>query len=808
MTAFLQDLRYGVRVLLKAPGFTLVAILALAIGIGANTAIFSVVNTLLLQRLPYRDADRLAIVWEHNLVRDRKSNVVGPANFVHWREMNRTFADLAAFTMTLNVTLTGDGDPEEVAAQLVSVEFFSVLGVRPALGRAFTPDENRADARVAVLSDRLWRRRFGADPAVVNRTIQMQGQPTTVIGIAPPGFSLLDKTVDVWAPLPFTAQARTPGGRSLQVVGRLKPGVTFAVAQQDMTRVGADLTAMFPAFNTGWTVRVVPIREELTGSVRPALLVLAGAVAFVLLIACANVANLLLARATARQRELAVRAALGAGRSRLIRQLLAESLLLAAAGGVCGLALGWWSTAFLRTVAAERLPIQRLEMVGIDGAVLAFTAAAALICGILFGIIPALTSAGGHLNEALREGGRTGTAARGTRTRAAFVVLEVALALVLLVGAGLLVRSFVRLLDVDPGFDPSRTLTLRVSLPRARYSDSARQAQFFDRFFRDVDALPGVTAAGAVSWLPLTGLGAATSMEIVGQPKPPQGHEPVTDVRVMTHRYLEAMGVPLLKGRLFNDDDAADANGRIVINETMAKKIWPGEDPLGKRVRINWGSPSREDEVIGVVGDVKHHGLDTPASAVRPMIYWPYARSPYSTMTIAIRTAGDPSALVTGIGGVLRRIDPELAVAGVRTMDEVVSSSVAERRLTMLLLTIFAGAALVLAAVGIYGVIAYSVTQRTQEIGIRMALGAQRADVLRMIVGQALGMVAAGIAAGAGGALLLTRLMTGLLFDVTPTDPVTFGLVSVALAGVAVIASGLPGLRATRVDPVVALRAE
>ena len=808
MTAFLQDLRYGFRVLLKSPGFALVAILALAIGIGANTAIFSVANTLLLQRLPYRDADRLAIVWEHNLVRDRKSNVVGPANFVHWRELNRTFEGLAAVSPTLNVTLTGAGDPEEIAAQLVSVELFSVLGVQPALGRAFVPEENRPDARVVILSDRLWRRRFGADPGVLHRTIQMQGQPTTIIGVAPRGFSLLDKTVDMWAPLPFTAQARTPGGRSLQVVGRLKPSVTFEAAQQDMTRVGADLTAMFPAFNTGWTVRVVPIREELTAGVRPALLVLAGAVAFVLLIACANVANLLLARATARRRELAVRAALGAGRGRLVRQLLAESLLLAGAGGAVGLAVGWWSVAFLRNVAAERLPIQRLEMVAIDERVLVFTAAAALISGVLFGIVPALTGTGANLNESLRDGGRSGPGARGSRTRAAFVVLEVALALVLLVGAGLLIRSFVRLLDVNPGFDPSHTLTLRVSLPRARYSDSAQQAQFFERFFHEVDALPGVNAAGAVSWLPLTGLGSATSMEIVGKPTPPQGHEPVTDVRVMTHRYLEAMGVPLLQGRLFIEGDAADTNGRIVINETMAKKIWPGEDPIGKRVRINWGTPSREDEVIGVVGDVKHYGLDTPASAVRPMIYWPYARSPYTTMTVAVRATGDPTTLITGVGGVLRRIDPDLPIAGVRTMAEVVSTSVAERRLTMLLLTIFAGAALVLAAVGIYGVIAHSVTQRTQEIGIRMALGAQRADVLRMIVRQALVMVSVGIAAGAVGALLLTRLMSGLLFDVRPADPVTFGVVSAALAAVAVVASGLPGLRATRVDPVIALRAE
>jgi putative ABC transport system permease protein len=800
----LYDFKHGARSLFRSPGFSAVAIAALAIGIGANTAIFSVINTLLLQPLPYRDADRLAIVWERNIPRDRRTNVVGPANYLHWREMNRTFEDLAAVSMSYSVTLTGGGEPEEIPAQSLSVEAIPLMGITPMLGRAFTQDEARPNARFAMLSERLWRRRFAADPAILDRPLQFQGVAYTIVGILPGNFSFLDRTVEVWFPIGFTAQSRTPRGRSLQVVGRLKPGVTFDQAQEDMVRVGNDLATMFPAFNTGWSVTVIPVRKQLTGAVRPALFVLAGAVGFVLLIACANVANLLLSRATVRRRELAVRAALGAARARLVRQLIAESLTIAMAGGVVGLLLAWWALGFLRTVAAARLPIQRLEMVGIDGWVLAFALGISLMSGIVFGVVPALTASGDSLTDSLKEGGRTGSSARGKRARSVFVVAEVALALILLVGAGLLVRSFTRLLGVSPGFDPSKTITMRLTLPAARYGAEGQRGRFLDRFFAEVGRLPGVQSAGAISFLPMTGLGAATSMTIVGQPPPPAGQEPVTDVRVISHDYLEAMGVPLLKGRLFNEQDPSDARGRVVISETMARRHWPGEDPIGKRVRIAWDS--HEDEIIGVVGDVKHYGLDSPS--VRAMTYWPYARNPYGAMTVTIRTASDPRQIVNAVAAAVRRLDPDLALAAVQTMDEVVSNSMAERRLTMLLLAVFAGAALVLAALGIYGVVAYSVTQRTQEIGIRMALGARQGDVLRMIVRQAVALVSIGIAVGAAGALLLTRLMEGLLFAVTPADPVTFAAVGATLALVAALASYVPGLRATRVDPVIALRAE
>jgi putative ABC transport system permease protein len=544
----LQDLRHGARLLLASPAFTLAAIGALAIGIGANTAIFAVVNTLLIQPLPYQNPDRLAIVWEHNLPRDRRNNVVSPGNYLHWREMNSVFSDMSIVSMTFRTAYTGDGEPEELTQQIVNATLFPMLGVNAALGRVFTPEEDRPNSnRFVLLSDRLWRRRFGADPNVINRSIRLSGNLFTIVGVMPPGFSILDKNVDIWVPIGFSAEARTPQGRWTMVIARLKDGVTFEQAQDDMTRVASRLTAMFPNFDTGWTARVVPLKEQLTGDVRPALLVLLGAVGFVLLIACANVANLLLARATTRHRELAVRAALGANRGRLIRQLLSESLLLSAVGGIAGLALAWWALSFLRTVVATNLPIQRLEFVGINGLVLLFACAAALGSGLLFGTLPAFTAAGISLTDALREGGRTGTANRGRRVRQGLVIVEMALALVLLVGAGLLARSFLTLMRVNPGFDPSQTITMKVTLPSASYQSDDQIIGFFDRLFQRIDALPGVQAAGGISFLPLNGLGAATGFSIAGQEKPRAGEEPVSEVKVVTHDFFKAMGIPLLR---------------------------------------------------------------------------------------------------------------------------------------------------------------------------------------------------------------------------------------------------------------------
>jgi putative ABC transport system permease protein len=617
----------------------------------------------------------------------------------------------------------------------------------------------------------------------------------------PRGFSFLDGTVDAWMPVGFSAASRTPRGRSLMVVARLRPGVTLERAQQDMTRVSADLTRLFPDFNTGWTSRVVSVREQLTGDVRPALLVLAGAVAFVLLIACANVANLLLARTASRRRELAVRTALGANRRHIVRQLLSESLVLAAAGGALGLLVAWLAVEAFRTVVAGRLPVQRLDAVSVDATVLLFALAATASSAAIFGLVPALTATAGALGDALKDGGRGGSSGR-TRARSVLVVVEVALALVLLVGAGLLLRSFGRLAGVDPGFDPRQTMTFRLALSGQRYNADGQMGLFFDRLFEDIQRLPGVAAAGAVSTLPLTGLGAATSYEVVGAPRPSRGEEPVADVRVITHEYLRAMRIPLLRGRLFNERDKGDLTNRVVVSQALAQRHWPGEDPIGKRIRISW-SDNREDEIIGVVGDVRHAGLDV---APRAMTYWPYGRNPYGTMHVAVLTEGDAAATARSVTALIRQLDPDLAVAEMRTMQSVVDDSVGRERVTMLLLATFAGASLVLAAVGIYGVIAFGVTQRTAEIGIRMALGADRGTVLLMIVRQGLTLACAGIAGGTAIAAALTRLMSGLLYDLEPHDPLTFGAVAVLLILVAGAAALVPARRATRVDPAVTLR--
>ncbi|HET7695400.1 MAG TPA: ABC transporter permease [Vicinamibacterales bacterium] len=804
MRNLLNDLRYSARLLRRSPGFTAVAVAALALGIGANTAIFSVIDTLLLRPLPYSNPDRIAVVWEHNLPRDRRNNVVSPGNFIHWRELNQAFTEMSAVSMTFRTTLTGAGDAVELPLQMVSGNLLRVLGVRPALGRDFEPQEDAPRAAVALISDRLWRQRFGADPAVVNRTVTMNGQPTLIVGVMPPGFSILDKNVDVWSTIGLPPSARTPRGRWICVVGRVKDGVTMAQAQEDMKRVHAELTARFPAFNTGWTANVVPLKQQLTGDVRPALWVMLGAVGFVLLIACANVGNLVLARATARQRELAVRAALGADRGRLVRQMLAESLLLSLLGAAAGLGLAWSGLLALRTTVAERLPIVRLEQVGINGKVLLFAIAAAVVSALVFGIAPALTSAGAKLTDTLKDGGRSGSAARGARVRSAFVVVEIALALILLVGAGLLLRSFVTLLRVDPGFDPARTITVKVSIPTSRYPDAERQQAFFNQLFERFDALPGVIATGSTSFLPMAGLGAATGFAIVGQPRPPAGQEPVTDVRVVANNYFKAMGVPVLRGRAFDARDNGTGVRRVIVNQALANRHFRGQDPIGKSIIVSWNDEA-PDEIVGVVGDVRQQDLETEPRAT---IYWPPGRFTYPFATIAIRTAGDPRSIVSAAVDALHQIDPNVAAADIRTMEDVLDTSVAQRRLTMMLLAGFAGLALILAAVGIYGVIAYSVTQRTQEIGIRMALGAQRGAVMRLVLGEAMTLAAVGLAAGAGGAWLLTRLMQKLLYGVTPSDPLTFATVAAALALVAAAAAAVPGLRATRVDPVVALRAE
>ncbi len=797
-----SDLRFAVRSFAKAPGFTAIAVAALALGIGANTAIFSVVYTLLLKPLPFQRPDRLAVVWESRPARNLLRNVGSPGNYLHWREMNTSFGEMAAVSLTFRTALTGEGEPEEVPEQIVNATLFPMLGVNAAVGRVFTEAEDTPAAKpVVVISDRLWKRRFGADPHVVNREIRLGGTPTTVVGVMPPGFSVLDRNVDLWLPAGFSAEARTPRGRWVMVVARLKDGVTMAGAQADMTRVSALLSQQFPQFDSAWTSVVVPFSEQLTGGVRPVLLVMLGAVAFVLLIACANVANLLLARATARQREMAVRAALGADRWRLVRHLLAESLLLAAAGGAVGVLLAWWSVAVVRTAIASKLAIARLDEVSLSGWVLLFALAAVGTSALVFGIVPALTAAGVSLTDALKDGGRTGTAGRG-RARRVFVVIEVALALVLLVGAGLLARSFWTLMRVDAGFDATHALTMKVTLPSAAYRQRPQMIAFFDRLFERIDALPGVQAAGGVSFLPLNGLGAATSFTIAGRPKPAAGEEPGAEVKVVTHDYFQAMRIPLLRGRLFDGRDTAPGTRRVIISAELERKYFAGTDPIGQRIVLSWNDEG-PDEIVGVVGDVRSTTLE---STPMPASYLPPARFAYPYTSVTVRTAGDAAALVPSLVGAVHALDPDVPVSEIRSMDDVVSNSTAERRFTMLLLVSFAAVALVLAGVGIYGVISYAVAQRTQEIGIRMALGAARATVLRMVVAQALGLAAAGVAAGAAGAWLLTRLMQNLLFGVEPSDPLTFAAVAAVLTLVAAAAALVPALRATRIDPATALR--
>jgi len=796
----IADLRYALRSFARTPMFTAIAVATLALGIGANTAIFSVVNALILRPLPYADPGRLALIREINP--SGKENASGsPGNFLHWREMATSFDDMAAFSLTFRTTLSGEGEPEELPMQYVSAGMFPILGVEPEIGRTFTPDEDQPNRpRVVVLSDRLWRRRFDANPGVVNRVVRFDGDPCTIVGVMPPGFSMLDKTVDVWKPIRFSAESRTPRGRWILVLARLKRGVTVARAQQDMDRVQAEMIRLFPKFNTEWRVRVRPLKDQLTAEVRPALFVMLGAVGFVLLIACANVANLLLARATNRRRELAVRAALGADRRRIVSQTLVESGVLSSIGCSAGLLLAWWAVALFRTTVAAQLPVPRLEAVRIDGWVLAFAVASAIGSALVFGLAPALSAAAISIVNTLKDGGRTGTAAGAVRTRGVFVIAETALALMLLVGAGLLIRSFVALMHVDTGFNPSRAITMKVTLPTSKYGEAR---QFFDRLYSQIDALPGVQAAGGVSFLPLNGLGAATDFTIPGRPVPSDGDRPVADVRVVTHDYFKAMGIPLLRGRLFDSRDDA-APHKVIVSADLARRFFPNEDPVGRRIAIDWND-NDPDEIIGVVGDVHQLTLD---DEIRATTYWPPSRFAYPWNTVVIRTTGDPSRIVPEVSALVREYDSTIALADVRTMDDVMSISAAERRLTMLMLSAFAGLALLLAAVGIYGVISYSIGERTHEIGIRMALGAARGTVMRMVLRQALTLVAIGVAAGAAGAFILTRLMKTLLFGVPPSDPTTFVAVGALLTLVAATAAWVPGLRATRVDPVIALRAE
>jgi putative ABC transport system permease protein len=799
-----QDFRLALRRLARAPGFTVAAVLCLALGIGANTAIFTVINSVLLRPLGFADPDRLVGVWETNRDRGSERNSVKPTNYMDWVAQNTVFEAMAA-TYESSASVADAGEPEQVKIQYASAEFFPLLGIEPLLGRTYTAAEEAGDARVVVLTQGLWRERYGGDPTVVGRTIRLDGAPHTVLGVMPtvPDPVHRRSSPRLWIPLgldPVT-HARDKAGRFLQAVARLKPGVTLAAAQAEMATIGARLAASDPEYNAGWSVNVVPLAEQVTGAARRPLALLGGVVLVVLLIACANVANLQLAQATVRRREIALRTALGASRARVARQFLAESVALAAAGGGLGVLLAMWGTAALGTAAGATIP--RVGEIALDRTVLGLTLAVSLAVGLGFGLVPAVHAARGMAHDDLKDGGR-GTAGRGERSRGLLVGGQVAMSLVLLVGAGLLLKSFARLGQVDPGFDPAGVITARVSLGDVRYDDEARQTAFFQQLLARVNALPGVRAAGAINWLPLSGSRSATGLTIDGLPLPRPGEEPGADVRAVDPGYFGAMGIPLRRGRTHTAADDARAAKSVVVSESFAARYLPGADPIGRRIAMPWGDTLRAT-IVGVVGDVRHTGVD---SVVDPTVYWALPQFPSRFMTLVVRTAGDPLALAGPIGDAVHSLDPAQPVADVRTMDEYLGNAVARQRFTLQLLGSFAALALALTAIGLYGTTAYGVAQRTRELGIRLALGAQHGDVLRAVLWRVLGVIGAGVGAGIVAALGLSRLLSSQLYEVSASDPVVFAGIALGLLTVGAVSAYLPARRATQVDPMIAIRAE
>jgi putative ABC transport system permease protein len=810
MDSLLQDLRYAVRVLLKKPGFTALSVIALALGIGANSAIFSVVNAVLLRSLPYDDPERLVMVWGTMPQTDRAS--VSPADFIDYQEQNRVFEQVAAFNAA-GFTLTGAEEPEQIRGARVSSGFFSVLGVRPTAGRAFhAEDDKPGAARVVVLGQKLWHRRFNSDQNIIGRNITLNGQSFTVIGIMPAEFQftvpgIFRTPAELWTPSALVKDNTTRGNQYLRVIGRLKPGVSMERAQAEMTTIASQLQQEYPNTNSGLGVRLIGLHEQVVGNIRSALLILLGTVGFVLLIACANVANLFLARAAARQKEIAIKMALGATRARLARQLLTESMLLALIGGAFGILLALWSTDVLVSLSPANLP--RVKEVGVDRYVLGFTLLISILTGALFGLAPALQASKPDLNETLKEGSRGSSENLGRGSlRRLLVVSEVALALVLLIGAGLMIKSFLRLSEVNAGFNPQNVLTMMLSLPRAKYKEPHSQAAFFQEAFERIKGLPGVEAVGAINDLPLGGDRDSTAFAVEGRPALPPGQQPNTEWRLVNADYFKAMSVPLLKGRAFTEEDKSDAPPVVVINDSFARRFFPDEDPIGKRVILNLAisnpAPAPR-EIVGVAGDVRDLGLDAEP---QPEVYAPYLQETVSYMALMVKSNTDPAGLATAVRSQVLAIDKDQPISGIQSMGQIVKESVAGRQFNMMLFAIFAGVALLLAAVGIYGVMAYSVTQRTHEIGIRMALGANHRDVLRLIVGQGMTMALVGVGLGLAVALILTRVMASLLYEVSATDPLTFAAIAFLLAAVALLACYIPARRAMNVDPMVALRYE
>jgi len=815
MTWLFQDLRSALRQLRKSPGFTAVAVITLALGIGANTAIFSVVNGVLLRPLGFKDPDRVVRVWHVPPAKSFPGMTtfsVSAANYLDWQNQNHVFDRMAIYTYR-SFTMTGGNKPEQVAVAAVSSGFFATLGVPPMMGRIFYPEEDQVGrSHVVVLSHRMWQEHFGSNPALVGHNINLDGQDFLVAGVMPANFQFPD-FAQMWTPMAWTDNERAVRGEHhYLVIARLKPGVQLKEAHAEMNTISARLEQQYPDDDKGWGATVIPLHDDLVSDVRPALLVLLGAVAFVLLIACVNVANLALARTFSRQKEIAIRAALGASWSRILRQMLTETTLLALAGGLLGLSCAHFGIQLIVAFLGDKL--SAATDVSIDAPVLIFTAAISIVSGVVAGVLPALRLARGNLNLVLKQGlGRTDADSGRHRTRSILVVSEVALSLILLVGAGLMIRSFQKLQGVNPGFDSHSVLTMNAMVSRTKFTQPAQQVRFFEQVLQRVRALPGVESAGVADDIPLDNEGSHQPVAVEGRPVLPMAEQPEVDVRLTSPGYMSSLHIPVLRGRDFNDTDIAGRPAVILISESMARQFWPGQDPLGKRLTMTF-FPDAVREVVGVVGDVKLDGLDQTRPS--PTLYSPLDQvSVPSTggwnsfpMTLVVRSSSNSGGMVSAVSNAVHASDPDMPLRDILSMDDMVAKSLSPQRFNMLLLGAFSALALLLAAVGIYSVLSYSVKRSVREIGIRLALGARLANVLRQVVFEGMKPAMLGVAIGVAGALALGRVLSGLMFEVKPTDPLTFLAVTVLLSAIALLASIIPAYRATKVDPMVALRYE
>ena len=807
MNSVIKDLRFALRGLLKHPAFTAIAVVTLALGIGGSTSIFTVVNAALLKGLPYKSPDRLYHLWEKTPQEKFSRREFSYPDYQDYQQ-NNVFEGLAAYTGG-GAILSGYGEPESLAAPRANANFFSVLGVDPVLGRTFQAGEDQPGGpSVTVLTYGLWQRRFGGDPGIVGRAVTINGESYTVIGVLPASFQFALRNNDLWLPYqPTQNQLTRRFMHGTNLIGRLKPGASASDAQSELNLIASRIEREHNESHAGTSANIVPLQEEIVGNVRPILLVLLAAVGLVLLIACANVASLLLTRSLARQKEVAIRSALGASRWRVVRQLLTESMLLSFVGGVAGLLVAYWGVPALVAVIPQQqlIAMPFMKSLHLDTGILAFSFCLSLLTGLFFGLAPALQSSRLDLNEVLKEGGRNASAGAGHRLRSAMVVTEIALAVVLLVGAGLMMKSLFNLLQTNVGFDTENVLTMTIVLPPAKYTDPNQQINFNDQLRERVQSLPAVSGAGTVNILPLNG-GNTTRFYIDGDPVPQPGKEIESNIRTVSDDYFKTLGVPLLAGRAFDARDNANGPGVVIIGKTIADRMFAGRDPVGMRLRYN-SSQGNPDTIVGVVGDVKITGLD---EAVRPVLYYPYRTFPSTNANLVTRTTTNPNALAGVIRNEVRNLEPDAAILNVRTMDEMIAQTPASfmRRFPALLISIFAGVALLLASIGIYGVVSYSVSQQTHYIGVRMALGAKPSDILKMVLKQGLLLALSGVAIGVIAALGLMRLLSTLLYQVSTSDAGTFAIVTSTLFVVALLACYLPARRATKVDPLVALRYE